>query len=67
VAFIGMNQMKLFIFEATVPKGAPQPFLFQVSQGWVDKNGKGYRYSSMYNNEFHSIEGVPAPRQNPND
>jgi len=67
VAFIGMNQMKLYIFEATVPKGVPQPFLFQVSQGWVDKNGKGYRYSSMYNNEFHSIEGVPAPRQNPND
>jgi len=64
VAFIGMNQMKLYIFEGTVPKGSPQPFLFQVSQGWVDKSGNGYRYRSMYNNQFHEIEGVPRPQAN---
>jgi hypothetical protein len=64
VAFIGMNQMKLFIFEATVPKDAPQPFLFQVSQGWVDKDGNRYRYRSMYNNQFHEIEGYPEPGYN---
>jgi hypothetical protein len=66
-AFIAMNRMKLFIFEATVPKGYPQPLQFQVSQGWVDRDGKGYRYQSMYNNQFHEIEGYPRPRANVND
>jgi len=63
-AFIAMNLMKLFIFESTVPAGNPPPLLFQVSQGWVDKDGNGYRYRSMYNNEFHAIEGYPVPEAN---
>jgi hypothetical protein len=63
-AYIGMNQMKLYIVEATVPKGAPQPFLFSVSFGWVNKNGEVYGYRTMYNNEFHEIEGVPDPPVN---
>ena len=60
-AFIAMNHMKLYIFEATVPKEYPPPLLFQVSQRWVDKDGNAYRYRSMYNNQFHEIEGYPAP------
>jgi len=60
-AFIGMHQMKLYIVEGTVPKGYPPPALFQTSLGWVDKNGDGIRYRSIYNNEFHVIEHYPVP------
>jgi hypothetical protein len=60
-AFIGMHEMKLFIVEGTVPKGYPPPALFQTSLGWVDKNGNGIRYRSIYNNEFHVIERYPVP------
>lgn len=60
-AFIGMHQMKLYIVEGTVPKGYPPPALFQTSLGWVDKDGKGIRYQTMYNNEFHVLEHYPVP------
>ena len=65
MAFIAMNRMKLYIFEATVPPGSPPPLVFQVSQRWVDEKGEAYRYRSMYNNEFHEIEGYPRPEANP--
>ena len=60
-AFIGMHQMKLYVVEGTVPKGYPPPALFQTSLGWVDKDGKGIRYRTIYNNEFHVIEHYPVP------
>jgi uncharacterized membrane protein YgcG len=60
-AFIGMHEMKLFIVEGTVPKGYPPPALFQTALGWVDKNGNGIRYQSIYNNEFHVLEHYPVP------
>jgi hypothetical protein len=60
-AFIGMHQMKLYVVEGTVPKGYPAPGLFQTSLGWVDKDGNGIRYQSIYNNEFHVIEHYPVP------
>jgi hypothetical protein len=60
-AFIGMHQMKLYVVEGTVPKGYPAPALFQTSLGWVDKDGNGIRYRSIYNNEFHVIEHYPVP------
>ena len=60
-AFVGMHQMKLYIVEGTVPKGYPPPALFQTSLGWVDKDGNGIRYQSIYNNEFHVIEHYPVP------
>ena len=60
-AFIGMHQMKLYVVEGTVPKGYPAPALFQTSLGWVDKDGNGIRYQSIYNNEFHVIEHYPVP------
>ena len=36
-AYIALHEMKLFIVEATVPKGAPPATLFQTSMGWVTK------------------------------
>src|SRR5581483_4306915 len=59
--FVTMHKNKLYILEATVPKGYPPPALFTISLGWVDANGKPVRYRTMYNNEFMELEGVPTP------
>lgn len=60
-AYIAVHEMKLYIAEATVPKGAPPATLFQTSMSWVDKDGKGIRYTTMYNNEFHGLRQYPVP------
>jgi hypothetical protein len=63
-AYIAMHEMKLFIVEATVPKGYPPATLFQTSFTWVDKDGNGIRYQTMYNNEFHGLRQYPVPPHN---
>jgi hypothetical protein len=60
-AYVAMHEMKLYIAEATVPKGYPPATLFQTSMSWVDKDGKGIRYQTMYNNEFHGLRQYPVP------
>jgi hypothetical protein len=54
-ASIYMHENKLYIAEATVPAGYPEPGLFQQSLGWLDENGIGLRYQAIYSN------GFPAP------
>jgi hypothetical protein len=54
-AGIYMHENKLYIVEATVPARYPEPGLFQQSIGWLDENGIGLRYQSIYSN------GWPAP------
>jgi hypothetical protein len=49
-AFVTMHQNHLYILEGTVPKGYPPPALFQQSMGFVDKEGRGVRYQSVYSN-----------------
>jgi len=51
-AFIAMHQDRLYILEGTVPKGYPPPGLFQQSMGFVDKDGNGIRYQSIYSNMY---------------
>ena len=60
-AWIGMHQQKLYILEGTVPASYPEPGLFQQSMRWVDKNGNGIRYQSIYSNSFHGMGVYPAP------
>ncbi|PYR81646.1 MAG: hypothetical protein DMF87_04590 [Acidobacteria bacterium] len=60
-AYVAMHEMKLYIAEATVPKNAAPATLFQTSFSWVDKDGKGIRYTTMYNNEFHGMRLYPVP------
>src|SRR5437867_2758390 len=60
-AYVGMHEMKLYIAEATVPKGSAPATLFQTSFTWVDKDGNGIRYQTMYNNEFHGLRQYPVP------
>jgi hypothetical protein len=61
-AFIGMHQMKLYIVEGTVPPGSPEPGLFQQSLGWVDKDGNGIRYQTIYSNQFNGLGDAPGLR-----
>jgi hypothetical protein len=49
-AFVTMHQNRLYILEATVPGAYPPPGLFQQSMGFVDKDGRGVRYQSVYSN-----------------
>jgi hypothetical protein len=60
-AYVAMHERKLYIVEGTVPKGYPEPGLFQQSMGWVDKDGKGIRYQAVYSNAYHGMREYPAP------
>ena len=60
-AYLAMHEHKLYIVEGTVSKGSPQPGLFQQSLGWVDKEGRGIRYQSLYSNTFHGMGVYPKP------
>ena len=60
-AYVAMHEHKLYILEGTVPKGYPEPGLFQQSMGWVDKDGNGIRYQMIYSNSYHGMGVYPAP------
>jgi hypothetical protein len=49
---IHMHDNRLYIIDGTVPKGAPQPALFQQSMGFIDKEGKRIRYQEIYSNAY---------------
>ena len=57
-AAVYMHENKLFILEGTVPAGYPDPGFFQQSIGWLDENGNGIRYQTLYHN------GFPKPATN---
>jgi hypothetical protein len=52
---IYMHDNRLYITEATVPAGYPEPGLFQQSLRFLDENGNPVRYQTIYTN------GFPAP------
>jgi len=60
-AFVGMHEMRLYVLEGTVPQGNPEPGLFQQSMGWLDSNGSGVRYQTIYANQFHGLKQMPPP------
>jgi hypothetical protein len=60
-AYVAMHENKLYIVEGTVPKGYPEPGLFQQSMGWVDKDGRGIRYEMIYSNSYHGMGVYPIP------
>ena len=47
-----MRENKLYILEGTVPAGYPEPGFFQQSVRWLDENGNGVRYQTLYHNGF---------------
>lgn len=60
-AFITMRENKLYIVEGTVPKGWPEPGLFQNSMGFLDKDGNGVRYQTIYNNTVYGLGDREPP------
>jgi hypothetical protein len=61
-AYVAMHENKLYILEGTVPKGYPEPGLFQQSMGFVDANGNGLRYQGViYSNAYHGMGVYPKP------
>lgn len=60
-AYVGMHEHRLYIVEGTVPRGFPEPGLFQQSLGWVDENGDRIRYQSVYSNSYHALGEYPVP------
>jgi hypothetical protein len=56
-ASIYMHDYRLFIIEATVPRGYPPPLMFQQSLGWLDEKGMRIRYLYM---NYHEPD-VPKP------
>lgn len=54
---IHMHDNRLYIFEATVPAGSPEPGLFQQSPRFLDEEGRPARYDTIYSNGF-----PPPPR-----
>ena len=60
-AYITMHEHKLYIMEGTVPKGRPEPGLFQQSLGWIDGEGNPVRYETIYSNSYHALGIYPKP------
>ena len=60
-AAIYRHGTKLYILEATVPRGAPAPGLFQQSLMWLDEEGKPIRYRSLYTTGYSDGWKFPAP------
>jgi hypothetical protein len=60
-----MHENKLYISEGMVPKGYPEPGLFQQSLGWLDENGIGLRYQTYYNNNYPSPPCVNRALRDP--
>jgi len=59
--YISMHEMKLYVLEGTVPKGYPPPALIQQSMGYVDKDGNGIRYQTIYSNEIYGLRDREPP------
>jgi hypothetical protein len=49
---IFMHENNLYVGEAAVSPGYPEPGLFQQSLAWIDENGNGIRCQSLYRNGF---------------
>lgn len=51
-ASIYLHENRLYILDGTVPKGAPQPGLFQQSLSFLDEKGERVRYNEIYSNRL---------------
>lgn len=59
--YITMHENKLYIYEGTAPKGAPEPGIFNNSVGFVDAQGRGIRYTDYYVNSVHGLRQHEPP------
>jgi len=64
-AAVNMHLTKLYILEATVPRGLPAPGLFQQSLMFLDEKGQSIRYRSYYSHTYSDewkFPAAPPPR-----
>lgn len=64
-AYVVMHEMKLYVVEATVPKGVPEPALFVASFGLLDRDGNELRYQTLYSHEIHGLRESAVPAHAP--
>jgi hypothetical protein len=76
-AAIHQHAGRLYIHEATVPAGMPEPILFMQSLAWVNEQGLVIRYRTLYTEGYadwkfpqpvpppHSLRDVDASREQP--
>ena len=60
-ASVHMHENKLYILEATAPRGLHGQEQFQQSLGWLDENGIALRYLDVYSNADIFLSGHPPP------
>ena len=60
-AAIHRHGSRLYILEATVPRSAPAPGLFQQSLQFIDEEGKPVRYRTYYTTGYSEEWKFPAP------
>ena len=60
-ATANMHGTRLYVLEATVPRGAPAPGLFQQSLMFLDDQGKSLRYRNYYSPTYSDEWKFPAP------
>ena len=60
-ASVHMHENKLYILEATAPRGRHGQEQFQQSLGWLDENGVGLRYTDVYSNGDIYLSGHSPP------
>lgn len=60
-AAIHQHAGRLYIHQATVPPGMPDPILFMQSLAWADEKGLAIRYRSMYTEGYGEWK-FPSPQ-----
>lgn len=61
LVYITMHDNRLYIYEGTTPKGAPEAALFMGSVGFVDTDGNSLRYTDFYSNAVHGLNQYDPP------
>jgi hypothetical protein len=76
-AVIHQHAGRLYIQEATVPAGMPEPILFMQSLAWVNDQGQAIRYRTLYTEGYadwkfpqpvappHTLRDLDASREQP--
>ena len=59
-AAVHQHAGRLYIHQATVPQGMPEPILFMQSLAWADEKGLAIRYRSIYTEGYGEWK-FPAP------
>jgi hypothetical protein len=54
---------RLYIHEATVPPGMPEPILFMQSLAWANEKGLAIRYRTLYTEGYAGEWKFPQPMQ----